>query len=148
MIKNGGFPFNVFTTLYQACVCSIVDYGGEVFGNNSFDSALKIHLRAARAFLGLAKATPIPGILSEFNLLLPQYRNHTKMVRQYHRILKMSNDRLTRKVFNWDKLLTDRVQTTWYSEVQNIFSLHNIENIFQSNLNFDLKSTLEKLQKA
>ena len=148
MIKKGGFPFSVFTTLYQACVCSIVDYGGEVFGYNSFDSALKIHLRAARAFLGLAKTTPIPGIISEFNLLLPQYRNHIKMVRQYHRILKMSNDRLTRKVFNWDKLLNDRVQTTWYSEVQNIFSLHNMENIFQSNIIFDLKSTLEKLQKS
>ena len=86
MIKNGGFPFSVFTTLYQACVCSIADYGGEVFGYNSFDSALKIHLRAARAFLGLAKTTPIPGIISEFNLLLPQYRNHIKMFRQYHRI--------------------------------------------------------------
>ena len=28
MIKNGGFPYNVFCTLYQACVCSIADYGG------------------------------------------------------------------------------------------------------------------------
>ena len=64
MIKNGGFPFSVFTTLYQACVCSIVDYGGEVFGYNSVDSALKVHLRAARAFLGLAKTVPIPGVLS------------------------------------------------------------------------------------
>ena len=147
MIKNGGFPFSVFTTLYQACVCSIVDYGGEVFGFNSVDSALKVHLRAARAFLGLAKTTPIPGILSEFNLLLPQYRNHVKMVRQYHRIIKMSNNRLTKQIFNWDKSLNDRVQTTWYSEVQNIFSSNNLQNIFQSNTNFDLQTTLCKLQK-
>ena len=30
MIKNCGFPFSVFNTLYQACVCSILDYGGEI----------------------------------------------------------------------------------------------------------------------
>ena len=148
MIQNGRFPYSVFTTFYNACVCSIADYGGEVFGFNSFDSALKIHLRAARAFLGLPKTTPIPGIISEFNLLLPQHRNQVKMVRQYHRMLKMSNARLTQRVFNWDKLLNNRVQTTWYNEVQNIFSLNNMENIFQSNNSFDLKSTLEKLQKS
>ena len=121
MIKNGGFPLSVFSTLYQACVCSIADYGGEVFGYNLFDSALKIHLRAARAFLGLAKTAPIPGILSEFNHILPQTRNNLKMDRQYHRILKMSSNRLTRRVFNWDNNLNDTVQATWCSEVQNIF---------------------------
>jgi hypothetical protein len=69
MIKNGGFPYNVFCTLYQACVCSIADYGGEIFGFDKFDSAQKIHLRAARSFLGVNKTTPSIGIISEFNLL-------------------------------------------------------------------------------
>ena len=146
MIKNGGFPLSVFSTLYQACVCSIADYGGEVFGYNLFDSALKIHLRAARAFLGLAKTAPIPGILSEFNHILPQTRNNLKMVRQYHRILKMSSNRLTRRVFNWDKNLNDTVQATWCSEVQNIFSANGMEDVFQSGTVFDLKSTIEKLK--
>ena len=41
--------------------------GGGDFGHNSLDLALKIHLRATRAFLGLAKTTPTPEILSEFN---------------------------------------------------------------------------------
>ena len=40
------------------------------------------------------------------------------------------------------------VQTTQYSEVQNIFSTNNLQNIFQSNDNFELKTTLEKLQKS
>ena len=88
MIKNGGFPYNIFGTLYQACVCSIVDYGGEVFGFKEFDSAHKIHLRAARSFLGVNKTTSIPGTISELNLILPQYRTQLKMVRQYHRVLK------------------------------------------------------------
>ena len=45
MIKNGGFPYNVFCTLYQACVSSIVDYGGEVFGFLKYSSALQNSLQ-------------------------------------------------------------------------------------------------------
>ena len=32
MIKNQGFPFNVYSILYNACVCCISGYGSEVFG--------------------------------------------------------------------------------------------------------------------
>ena len=53
MIKNGGFPFKVYTILYDACVTSITDYCGEVTGYQQHSSSLKIHLRAIRAFLGL-----------------------------------------------------------------------------------------------
>ena len=103
MIKNGGFPYNIFCTLYQACVCSIVDYGGEVFGFKDFDSAQKIHLRAARSFLGVNKTTSIPGTISELNLILPQYRTQLKMVRQYHRVLKCNENNLSKRIFAWDK---------------------------------------------
>ena len=116
-------------------MCSIVDYDGEVFGHNAVDSALKVHAKTKT------------GILRELSLLLAKYRNHVKMVQQYQRIIKMCNNRLIKQVFNWDKSLNDMVQTTWYSEVQNIFSTNNLQNIFQSNDNFDLKTTLEKLQK-
>ena len=65
MIKNGGFPFKVFCILYDECVCSILEYGGEIMGFDAHDSALQIYLRAARSFLGVPKNSPIPGILSE-----------------------------------------------------------------------------------
>ena len=53
MIKNGGFPYNVYSTLFNACVCSVSQYGCKVFGYKQPDSALQLHQRAARAFLGL-----------------------------------------------------------------------------------------------
>ena len=34
MIKNQGFPFNVYSILYKACVCNISEYGSEVFGSD------------------------------------------------------------------------------------------------------------------
>ena len=55
MIKNGGFPLNVYSILYEACVTSIAEYSGEVFGYNQHQPTFKLHLRAIRAFLGLPK---------------------------------------------------------------------------------------------
>ena len=46
MIKNKGFPFSIYSILYQACVCSISQYGGEVTGYEQYDSAFKLHLRS------------------------------------------------------------------------------------------------------
>ena len=51
MIKNKGFPFSVYSTLYQACVCSISQYGGELFGFSEYESSFKLHTRAIRALL-------------------------------------------------------------------------------------------------
>ena len=147
MIKNGGFPYNVFSTLYQACVCSISDYGGEVFGFKLFDSALKIHLRAARSFLGVPKTAPIAGIISEINLLLPQSRTQIKMVRQLHRILKMENERLTKKVFFWDKKLNEeKTIISWSSEVKTIFAENLCLDTFESGEIFNLKQIVGTLE--
>ena len=149
MIKNGGFPYNVFCTFYQACVCSIVDYGGEIFGFGEYSSAQKIHLRAARSFLGVNKTTPIVGVISEINLLLPQYRTQLKMVRQYHRVLKCSENIVSKKVFFWDKKLNreNRVKS-WYSEVRTIFTENEMQDIFESGNLFSLKDVINKLHSS
>ena len=65
--KNKGFPFSVYSTLYQACVCSISQYGAEVYGFKQYDGAFKLHLRAARAFLGLPKNVASFGLVSELD---------------------------------------------------------------------------------
>ena len=55
MIKNSGFPYNVYSNLIDSCVNSITDYGGSVIGFDQHEGPLKIHSRAARAFLGVPK---------------------------------------------------------------------------------------------
>ena len=147
MIKNGGFPFNVFCTLYDACVCSILEYGGEVFGYNLYDSALQIYLRAGRSFLGVPKNASIHGIISEINQLLPQARSQIRMVRQYHRLLNTTTANICKKVFLWDKKINEEnIVNTWYSEVKNIFLENDQGQVFQSGLTFSLKNTVEDLK--
>ena len=54
-IKNGGFPYITYTTLVENCVNSIAQYSSEVWGYKKYNSTQKLHLRAARFFLGLPK---------------------------------------------------------------------------------------------
>ena len=42
MIKNGGFPYNIYSLLYDTCVTSISDYGAEIFGFQEYDSNLNL----------------------------------------------------------------------------------------------------------
>ena len=107
MIKAGGFAYNVYSTLMSACVNSITEYGGEVIGYKEYESSNKLYLRAARAFIGVSKNAPIPGIIAEICWLLPHYKRRLKMVKHYDKMLKLDNSRITKIVLLWDKYLND-----------------------------------------
>ena len=147
MIKHGGFPFNVYSILYDACVTSIADYSGEIFGYNQHQPTLNLHLRAIRAFLGLPKNSCNVGVLSEVDWLLPQYRTRMKMIRMFNRIVKMDESRLTRKIFNWDRQLNDaNVISSWSTEVKNIFYECNMATMYDDINPFAIKCTTTKMQ--
>ena len=143
MIKNSGFPYNVFTNVVDSCVNSISDYGGSVFGFDQHEGPLKVHLRAARAFLGVPKNAVKCAILSEIDWLLPKNRTRVRMIRQLHRMLRMTNDRLTKKVLLWDKKLNNTGAVyTWYSEIKQILNDCNFQYIYETDAIFPLKPTI------
>ena len=146
MIKNNGFPYKVYSMLYSVCVTSIADYSGPVTGFDKYDSALKLHLRAIRAFIGVPKNACSVGILSEVDLLMPQYRTKIQMVRQYHRMLGMHDSKLTKQVYFWDRTLNDRnIVNTWSSEIKSIFEQCNILGTYANNSPFLLKPMIETI---
>ena len=119
MIKNGGFPYNVFTLLYKSCVTSISKYGSEIFGYEQHDSLFKLQLRAARAFLGVAKNVTSYGLLSELDWLLPWYETRLRMIQHFHRIMNTASNRLMFKVYVWDRFLNLRGDLiSWTSEIK------------------------------
>ena len=148
MIKNGGFPLNVFKLLYESCVCSITDYGSEIFGFHQFDPVEKVHSRAIRAFLGVSKSAPISGLRAEINWLEPRSRSQVKMVRMYHRLVSMEDTRLTKRIFLWD-LEFGKTQNfpTWNKEVEAILTRNDLRGTFNLNI-FDIKSTINTLQSS
>ena len=60
----------------------------------------------------------------------------------------MTNNRLTRKIFNWDKTFTNEGHSTWYSEVKSIFTSNCLESSFEASTLFDLKEIVDKVQSS
>ena len=146
MIKAGGLPYNVYSKLYESCCTSISDYGGEVVGYQVYESTLKVHLKAARAYLGVPINSSIPGVLSEISWMEPIYRNNIRMIRQYSRVLKMSSYRLTKIIMDWDRLLSQSCDIiTWTSEIQNIMYDNQLTSVFDSYMVFPVKTVVQKL---
>ena len=148
-IKNGGLPYKIFSMLYDCGVCSVSDYGSEVWGFQAKDSVSKIHLRAARCFLGLPKSATSAGVLTEMNWTEPVYRSQINMIRQFFRIKKMDDSRLTKQIFNWDKSFSEMQNLpTWSSEVKSILSDHNLIQYFEGNGPINGQSVITKLKES
>ena len=146
-IKNGGLPYKIYTLLFESCCTSITDYGSEIWGFEPRDGTLKIHLRAARSYLGLPKNVTSVGVLAEINWLEPHLRTQIRMVRQFFRVLKMSDKRLPKKVMLWDKKVSEQYNfQTWYKEVKTIFETHNMLNFFGQGS--CIPSTITKLKES
>ena len=148
-IKNGGLPYSIYSMLFECSVSSISDYGAEIWGFEPKDSTTKIHLRAARCFLGLPKHATSAGVLAEISWPEPVYRAHIRMIRQYFRIIKMEDDRLTKQVYTWDKHVSEQQNIqTWSSEVRNILFDHNQGHVFDPEVNFCVQSIISKLKES
>ena len=70
-------------------------------------------------------------MLAEISWPGPVYRAQIRMIRQYFRIPKMEDDRLTKQVYFWDKYVSEQQNVqTWSSEVRNVLYDHNQGHIF------------------
>ena len=128
MIKNKGFPFNVFEMLYNSCVTSITDYAHDVIGFHQYSSSANIHTKAIRAYLGVGKSANLCGLRSEMCWLEPRSRTQVKMFRFYLRLQNMSNDRLTKKILLHDQNFSNLNPNAlcWSKEICQIISRNNL----------------------
>ena len=78
--------------LYDTCVVGVTGYCATLTGYVSYASLEKLQVRAIRTFLGLPKNSCSSGV----TMLIPKFRTQISMIRQYHRVMKMSDNRLTK----------------------------------------------------
>ena len=90
MIKNKGFPFNVFEILYDSGVNSVF---------HQYSGSDQIHTKAIRSYLGVGRSANLRAIRYEMALLEPRSRTQIKMLRFYFRLLNMENCRLTKQIY-------------------------------------------------
>ena len=85
--------------------------------------------------------------MSEVDWLMPEFRTRLRMIRQYHRMLNMDESRLTKKVYLWDKSLNNQgVISSWTNEVKIIFYTCGLYSVFDEEITFPLKMTLENIK--
>jgi hypothetical protein len=128
MIKNKGFPYNVYETLYNSCVCSIMDYGHEVIGYHQYPASALLHSKAIRMFLGTGKSAPLCGLRHEMSWPEPRSRTQIKMLNFFFRLSRLPDSRLTKKILLYDQEFS-RVHTDakcWSAEIKSILNRNNL----------------------
>ena len=134
--------FKTFEKLYNAGVVPILDYGCVVWGHKDFKSIDDLQNRAMRFYLGVHKFAPILGLEGETGWLPPKLRRYKGILSFWNRIIDMSNDRVTKVVFNWDY---DLQRNNWSSEIKDIFERSNSEQTFYRKEKCSVSNITEKI---
>ena len=123
-LKDVGFL--TYTTLYKACVCPILDYGAGVWGHGKFPKSVTIHNRAIRYFLGVHKFAPMAAASGDTGWEPCEVRWKICIARLWNRLIDMNDNRLTKKVFNWDI----QQNGPWAEDMHDMLSEHGLEEVF------------------
>ena len=95
----GHLGYKAFTQLDESGVC-VSDYASGVWGLREYTSCNDVHHRAIRFFLGANTLTPVLAINGDMGWGPPNIRHKCQMIRLWNRFVKMSDQRLTKKIFN------------------------------------------------
>ena len=116
LYKN--ITYCTFNKLYDASVTPVIDYASEIWGFAKGSSFYKIQHRALRYFLGVHKFCPIPAMYGDMGWSECRPRRFMNMLRYWNRLVKMSDDRLTKKIFIYDYEQSRNGCRNWCSDVE------------------------------
>ena len=137
--KNVGY--NTFSKLYVAGVVPVLEYAAGVWGYVKGDEIQYIQNRAMRYFLGVHRFCPIAGMQGDMGWATPKLNRFLPIVRLWNRLLLMSDDRLTKKIFHWDYAQ----RNGWGKEVSKIFNEMGLRDTFSNKQFCDLRTVKSKI---
>ena len=102
--KNGDVGYLTYETLYQACVATVMDYCGGIWGITKKDQSKLINVdrvqqRGQRFYIGLGRKNPIAGLDGDLPMMTGRSRRILDGVRFYNSLILMPSQRLTKKVY-------------------------------------------------
>jgi hypothetical protein len=137
-VKDLGF--RTYTSLFENCVAPILDYCSGVWGHKVYKKADSVQNRAIRFYLGVHCYAPISAINGEIGWDICQTRWKGNMFRLWNRLIEMDNNRLTKKIFNWDYILNCN---NWSANMQMLFMTLNRNDIYQTQMPCNVQLMLE-----
>ena len=121
--------YNSFNTLFSSGVISIADYCAGIWGTRTFPQIEKVHHQAARYFLGVHRFAPIEGLLGDTGWSTAKHRHSVLSIKFWNRLCNLDVSRITRKIFDWDRLYANK-NGTWSYHVRHIFESVGYSNVF------------------
>ena len=98
-LKDCGYK--TYTKLFDSGVLPVLHYSAEIWGYGPHTKCDTILNRAMRYYLGVHRYAPTPGVQGEMAWLSLKYRRYILMTKYWNRLIKLDNDRLTKKIFLW-----------------------------------------------
>lgn len=140
VLKDMGYK--TYTQLWNSCVVPILDYAAGVWGSIKQNKSEKVQQRAIKFFLGVHKCTANAAVVGDMGWKTCIHRYGLEMIRVWNRFMKMSNNRINKKVFLWDMSLE---VNNWASEIESIYNDLNMSYIFENQIVCDLQNADKRL---
>ena len=119
--KNIGY--HTFTKLYDTGVNSIISYGASIWGYGNDKFGQLVQNRAMRYFLGVHKKAPTHAVQADMGWISVKFQYFLCVLRFWNRFLKMQNDRLTKKVAEFQLINVNN--SSWFNNLYNILESVN-----------------------
>ena len=138
---NFELGYQSYTKLFNTSVVPVLDYGVGAWVNqpavNNFKKIDNVQNRAIRYFCGLPKSCPIAGLTGDMGWDPGIVRRDLEALRLYNQIIEMPETRLTRQIYENEKLLMN--PNSWCANVKAILMSVNMIDKWTSNLPVNLK---------
>ena len=140
---NKGLYYKSYTTLYDRCVCPTSDYCSGVWGYKNLNHPNNLQHRAIRAYLGVHRFASTVVLNGDMGWTPPTIRRKLDMIRLWYRLENMTDTRINKIIYDWDKSLTGN---TWSNEVRHVFEDINHLHIFHNNERPPLQTVLDTVK--
>ena len=109
--------YTTFSKLFQTSVSPILEYASEVWGYKEYIKCERVHQRAARYYLGVHPKTPKLALTGDMGWSSAKLLRYTKMAKYWNRLINMNDNRLTKKLFLYDK---SQCNNNWASDFKSL----------------------------
>ncbi|XP_050415446.1 uncharacterized protein LOC126829542 isoform X2 [Patella vulgata] len=134
--QAGGFPYNIFTRLYESLVQPIILYGARIWGITEHHKLNSVQNRACKVFLGLKRNSPNLAARGDMGWTSCLTKQRTEVLRLFCRLKSLPSSRLPVIISNWSLRRAKSWEKNVHALVKNLRISHicDVESINKSHL--------------
>ena len=120
----------MFFKIYDAQILPVLMYGSEIWGYQRFDAIEKAHLFACKRLLNVGLQTPNATVLGDLARFPIFILTAVRCIKFWLRILRLPEERLTKKAYNMLIHLQENGKKTWTFHVMQLFCTNGFGEVW------------------